>query len=162
MICPGLHCPGCTGSQSAVIGGAGVVGLVLACETVQWVADRIWWIGGTVAACFAAAVAVSTALEARSERRGAAYAAAHGIMSRADALALGIVPPAVAGSIPERPAIEGGVHVHYHQHYHAAPEQAVQAVTEVPGQAELSAAAAPAGGRRHDAGPRPATTVRRS
>lgn len=86
MTCPGLHCPGCSGGQSLAIVGSGVVALAIAYQTAQWVHERIWWIGGTAAACFAVATAVSMALEARSDRRGARYAAEHGILSRADVI----------------------------------------------------------------------------
>jgi hypothetical protein len=62
MSCPGLHCPGCSAGQSLGILAAAVIGLAAA-ETVEWVAERIWWIGGTLAACFALAIAASMALE---------------------------------------------------------------------------------------------------
>ena len=57
MSCPGLHCPGCSGGQAIGIAAATVVGLVGAAETVQWVAERIAWIGGTVTVCFALSIA---------------------------------------------------------------------------------------------------------
>jgi hypothetical protein len=47
-----------------------VLGLVLLDQTVQWAADRIWWIGATLAACVALSVAASMWLEARADRRG--------------------------------------------------------------------------------------------
>lgn len=96
MACPGLHCPGCSGGQSAGIAAAVVVGLVLAEQTVQWVADRIWWISSTVALCFALSVAASMALERWADRRGARYAAAHGILSRADVILPAPARPAIA------------------------------------------------------------------
>ena len=99
MSCPGLHCPGCTGGQSLGVLAAAVGIAVLADETVQWVAERIWWIAGTLAVCFALAVAASMWLEAWAERRGARFAARHGILSRADVIA-GAVPPATL-----RPAV---------------------------------------------------------
>jgi hypothetical protein len=61
-----------------------VVGLVVAAETLQWMAERIWWIGSTAAVCFALSVAAGMWLERRADRRGARFAAAHGILSRAD------------------------------------------------------------------------------
>lgn len=103
MTCPGLHCPGCSDGQSLGILGTGAVVLIIADRTVQFVADRIWWIGGTAAACFAVSVAVSMALEAWSDRRGARYAAAHGIMSRADALGAGLVCEVVRDTAREGP-----------------------------------------------------------
>jgi hypothetical protein len=86
MPCPGLHCPGCSRGQSAGILAAALVGLAVADELVQWVADRIWWIGGTAAVAFALAVAASMWLEGWHARRGARFAAAHGILSRADVI----------------------------------------------------------------------------
>jgi hypothetical protein len=53
-----------------------------AAETVQWVADRVWWIGSTLAVCFALAVAASMWLEARSDRRGATWGAARHLLAR--------------------------------------------------------------------------------
>ena len=64
-----------------------------------WVAEHIWWIIGTLAVCFALAVAASMWLERWAEARGARFAAAHGILSRADVMA-GEVPPATV-----RPAV---------------------------------------------------------
>jgi hypothetical protein len=86
VTCPGLHCPGCSGAQSLGIVGGAVVGLVVAAETVTWVAEHIWEIGLTVTACFALAVAASMWLERWADRRGARFAAAHGILSRADVI----------------------------------------------------------------------------
>jgi hypothetical protein len=105
MSCPGLHCPGCSGGQSAGIAAAVVVGLAVAAEAVQWVADRIWWIGGTAAVCYALAVAAGMRLEARARRREAAWGAARGIYSRADVI-LPYTPRAAAvPAEPARPAI---------------------------------------------------------
>jgi hypothetical protein len=69
MTCPGLHCPGCTEGQSLAITSVVVVGLVLAAETVQAVAERVLWIGGTMAVCLALSVAASMWLEARADRQ---------------------------------------------------------------------------------------------
>ena len=126
MSCPGLHCPGCSEGQSLGIAAAAVGIAVIAGETVQWVAERIWWIGGTLAACFALSVAASMALEARAARREARFAVAHGILSRADVILPVPVRAVVAESVPERPAIEN----HYHVHYHAADGQQAPAITE--------------------------------
>lgn len=115
MSCPGLHCPGCSQGQSLGILAGAVIGLAVAAETVQWVAERIWWIGSTLAACFALAVAASMWLEAWADRRGAKFAAAHGILSRADVI---LSVPAAAAGLPrqQRPAIEppAAVHIHFH------------------------------------------------
>lgn len=105
MICPGLHCPGCSDGQSLGIVGAAAVLLVLADAAVPWVADRIWWIAGTVALCFALATAASMALERRSDRRSAAWGAARGIRSRADVILPGPDRPAEVTAEPVRPAI---------------------------------------------------------
>jgi hypothetical protein len=86
MSCPGLHCPGCSAGQSLGILAAAIIGLAVAAETVRWVAERIWWIGGTLAVCFALAVAGASWLERWADRRGARFAAAHGILSRADVI----------------------------------------------------------------------------
>jgi hypothetical protein len=105
MGCPGItvHCPGCSEGQSLGILAAGAIGLVVAAELSMWVAARIWWIGGTAAACFALSVAASMWLEARADQRGRAWGAARGIYSRADCIA----PPraVVIESAAERPAI---------------------------------------------------------
>jgi hypothetical protein len=106
VSCPGLHCPGCSGGQSLAVLGAAVLGLAVAAEAVPWVAARIWWIGSTAAACFALAVAASVWLERWSDRRGTAWGAARGIVSRADVI---LPPPArVPAAFPAagaRPAI---------------------------------------------------------
>jgi hypothetical protein len=70
---------------------------------VQWVAERIWWIGGTLAVCFALAVAAGMWLERWADRRGVRFAAAHGILSRADVA----LPPGVRAVVtgPGRPAL---------------------------------------------------------
>lgn len=105
MTCPGLHCPGCSDGQSLGIAGGAAVLLVLADAAVPWVADRIWWITGTVAMCFALATAASMWLERRSDRRAAAWGAAHGIRSRADVILPGPDRPAEVMAEPARPAI---------------------------------------------------------
>jgi hypothetical protein len=114
MSCPGLHCPGCSGGQSLGILAAAVVGLAVAAKLVQWVADRIWWIGGTAAVSFALAVAASMWLEGWNARREARFAAAHGILSRADV----ILPAPAATGLPrqQRLAVElpAAVHIHFH------------------------------------------------
>ena len=86
MSCPGLHCPGCSGGQTADIAATTEVGLVVAAETVQWVAERIVWISATMAMCFILTVAAGIWLERLADRRGARFAAAHGILSRADVI----------------------------------------------------------------------------
>ena len=53
---------------------------------VQWVAERVWWIGGTVVVCFALAVTASTWLERACRAPRAAWGAARGIYSRADVI----------------------------------------------------------------------------
>ena len=99
MSCPGLHCPGCTGKQSLGV-LAGVVGLVyVADQLVAWVAPHIWEIGGTVAACFILAIAASMWLEAWADRRGARFAARHGILSRADVMAAAVPPATVRAAV---------------------------------------------------------------
>jgi hypothetical protein len=116
MNCAGLHCPGCSGGQSLGILGGAVIGLAVAAETVQWVAERIFWIGGTLAVCLALAVAAGMWLERWADIRGARFAAAHGILSRADV----ILPEAVTQSgtrVPltsaERPALGfRDLHIH--------------------------------------------------
>jgi hypothetical protein len=96
VSCPGLHCPGCSGAQSAAILAAVVVALVVAYESVQWVAERIWWIGGTVAVCLVLSVAASMWLEGRTQRREVAWGRERGIYSRADGVLPYPVRPAVA------------------------------------------------------------------
>jgi hypothetical protein len=78
---------------------------------------------GTLAVCFALAVAAGMALEAWADRRGARFAAAHGILSRAD-----VIVPTPVRVVPKlrhaqtdfgRPALEaapqtvitGGTHI---------------------------------------------------
>ena len=105
MNCPGLHCPGCSGGQSlGVLVAVGAI-VYVAAETVQWVAEHIWWIIGTLAVCFALAVAASMALEAWADRRAARFAERHGILSRADVMAGAVVPAAVLPPSAARPAI---------------------------------------------------------
>lgn len=123
----GFHWSPCSDGQSLGILAAVVVGLVLADQAVQWVAERIWWIGGTLAACYALAVAASMWLAARQDRRDRAWGHARGIYSRADYIAPAPVRAAVAASAP--PAIEQ----HLHLHYHAAPGSPARIV--IPGTA---------------------------
>lgn len=117
MTCPGLHCPGCSGGQSLAILGGTVAVIVVACETVTWVAEHVWEIGLTVAACFALAVVAGMYLERWAEARGAAFGERHGIYSRADVLA-GVGPPAVVRAVvveavPERPTLGfRDLHIH--------------------------------------------------
>lgn len=118
MTCFGLHCPGCSEGQSLGVFGGGIAVLILADRTVQFVAERIWWIGGTAAACFAVSVAVSMALEAWSDRRGARYAVAHGIMSRADVIAAGLEHQMPVGQ-PRRRELPPVTEQHTRYHIHA-------------------------------------------
>ena len=96
MSCPGLHCPGCSDGQTLGLAGGLVLGLVVLDRAVPWVAARVWWIGGTLAVCFALAVAAGTWLERWNDRKAAAWGAARGILSRADVVsvpAVKNVPP---------------------------------------------------------------------
>jgi hypothetical protein len=115
VSCPGLHCPGCSEGQSLAILGGVVIGLVLADRMVQWVAERIWWIGGMLAVAVAVAVAASMALEAWNDRRGARFAARHGILSRADVIMPEPVRAVVVESAPARRELEPrAIHLHFH------------------------------------------------
>lgn len=105
MSCPGLHCPGCSGGQSLGTLAGVAVGVYVAYDVVAVVAEYIWWIIGTLAVCFALAVAASMALEAWADRRGARFAALHGIRSRADVILPEPVRGVVVERVPERPAI---------------------------------------------------------
>ena len=105
MSCPGLHCPGCSSGQSAGIAAALGVGLVVAASAVPWVEARIWWIGGTLAVCFALSVAASMWLEARSDRRGRQWGADRGIYSRADYIAP-LPPRVVRAEVLDAPRAE--------------------------------------------------------
>jgi hypothetical protein len=78
----------------------------MAAETVQWVADRIWWIGSTVIVCFALAVAAGRWLERLADRRGARFAAAYGIVSRANVILPAPARVAADQAEPERSAID--------------------------------------------------------
>ena len=131
MSCPGLHCPGCSEGQSLGILALAVVGLWLLDQTVQVVAEHIWEIGATVAACFALAVAAGMWLEARTERLAAGFAERRGIASRADVdeltpagvayllrreqdravLAATVIPQVTEGTAP--PAIVNNYHIHF-------------------------------------------------
>ncbi len=135
MTCPGLHCPGCSGGQSLGILGGGIALLAIAGQTVQWAAERIWWIGGTLAASFAVAVAVSAALEAWSDRRAARYAAGHGIVSRADVLRLPRGVPATPVTSAPRRELPAATHVHLHFDRAGTAEAATIIRTALPRQA---------------------------
>lgn len=119
VSCPGLHCPGCSGGQSLGVASGVILGLVLLDAAVPWIADRVWWIGGTVAVCFALAVTAGTWLERLADRRGARFAAAHGILSRADVILPAPVRVRAVSAEPVRPAIApapqtiitGGTHI---------------------------------------------------
>jgi hypothetical protein len=98
--------------------------LAVADEACTWVADRIFWIGGTVFVALALAVAASMWLQAWTDRREARFAAAHGILSRADVIlpqrvravaAAAEIGKAIADLPPSagRPAIEQHVHFHF-------------------------------------------------
>jgi hypothetical protein len=135
MSCPGLHCPGCSEGQSLGIAAAAVLGLVLLDQTVQWVADRIWWIGGTLAVCFVLAIAAGIWLEWWAGRRCARFAAAHGILSRADVI---LPAPAAAAGLPrqqQRAAVEPPPTVHIHFHGLPDAEQAAIIRTALSGPA---------------------------
>ena len=122
MSCPGLHCPGCTGGQSLGI-LAGVIAVAyVADETVMWVAERIWWIAGTLALCFVLAVAASMWLEAWADRRATRFAARHGILSRADVMLAQRARAVVVKRVPERPAL-GFRDLHIHLDGIPTPEQ---------------------------------------
>jgi hypothetical protein len=113
MGCAGLHCPGCSDGQSLGILAAAVVGVAVADEACTWVADRIFWIGGTVFAALALAVAASMWLESWADRRGARFAARHGILSRADVILPEPVRAVVVDPVPERPALGfRDLHIH--------------------------------------------------
>jgi hypothetical protein len=105
MSCPGLHCPGCSEGQSLGVLGGLVVIVYAADQLSVWVAEHIWEIGGTLAACFALSVAVSMWLERWADIRGARFAAAHGILSRADVLLPEPVRAVVVEPAAARPAI---------------------------------------------------------
>ena len=66
-------------------------------------AERIVWIGGTVTVCFALCIAAGMWLERRADRRGARFAAAHGILSRADVI---LPAPVRVTATAARPAID--------------------------------------------------------
>ena len=135
MSCPGLHCPGCSGGQSLGIAAATVLGLVLLDQTMQWVAEHIWWIGGTLAACFALAVAAGMWLEQWADARGARFAAAHGILSRADVVAPEVVRAVVVEAVPERSPIAPAPQVVVNIFGIPSPEQAAIIRRALPGQA---------------------------
>jgi hypothetical protein len=101
MSCPGLHCPGCSGAQTGSLTVVAGLGLLIAYWTLPWAAERIWWIGGTIAVCFALAIAASMWLERRSARRAAEWGAARGIYSRADMI---LPAPALVTAMPDTPA----------------------------------------------------------
>jgi hypothetical protein len=134
MSCPGLHCPGCSGGQTAGIAAATVVGLVVAAETMQWVAERIVWISATMAVCFILAVAVGMWLERLADRRGARFAAAHGILSRADVILPYPVRVTAVPATTLRPAI-GATQITVNIFGVPSPEQAAVIRQTLPGHA---------------------------
>ena len=114
MSCPGLHCPGCSGGQTVGITATTVVGLVVAAETVQWVAERIVWISATMAMCFILTVAAGIWLERLADRRGARFAAVHGILSRADVILpypVRVTAVPATTTRPDRRAADHGQHL---------------------------------------------------
>lgn len=112
MSCPGLHCPGCTGGQSLGILAAVVGAVVVADEAVQWVAERIWWIGGTLAVCFALSVAAAIMLGRWADRRDARRDAAWRAMKAAQAPAV-VTVHATPVTSAERPALGfRDLHIH--------------------------------------------------
>ena len=151
MGCPGLHCPGCSGGQSLAILGGVVAALAVAYEALEWVRRDIWWISSTAAVCYALAIAASMWLYRWADHRGARFAAAHGIVSRADVMALNparVVPeirhaqtdfaPAAPAGLPrqqERPAVGPPPAVHIHFHGLPLAEQAAIIRQALPGQA---------------------------
>ena len=135
MSCPGLHCPGCTGGQSLGILAGVIAAAWIADETLQWVADRIWWIGGTLAVCFVLATAASMWLERLSDARCAGFAERRGIASRADVDQL--TPAGVAWLLrheQERAAVGPAV-VNFNFYGAASPEPARVIRTVIPGTA---------------------------
>jgi hypothetical protein len=146
MGCPGLHCPGCSEGQSLGVVALAVLGLVVADEMCTWVADRIFWIGGTVAACFILATAASMWLERLSDARCARFGERRGIASRADVEAL--TPAGIAWlERHEQPQVSSGtapltIELHQHHHYYGAvgPEPLrVIRTTALPGQPGVQA-----------------------
>jgi hypothetical protein len=113
VSCPGLHCPGCSPGQSLGVIGAAAVGLVVVGRMLPWVADRILWIGGTLAVCFALSVAAAMALQGWADRLAARFAAAHGILSRADVLRAEAATFKAEVLPPQQPqtVITGGTHL---------------------------------------------------
>jgi hypothetical protein len=134
MSCPGLHCPGCSGGQTAGLAAANLVGLVAAAETVKWVAERIVWISATMAVCLILAVSAGTWLERLADRRGARFAAAHGILSRADVILPYPVRVTAAPATAPRPAI-GAAQITVNIFGVPSPEQAAVIRQALPGYA---------------------------
>jgi hypothetical protein len=134
MSCPGLHCPGCSGGQTAGIAAATLVGLIVAAKTVQWVAERIVWISATMAVCFILAVAAGMWLERLADRRGARFAAAHGILSRADVILPYPVRVTTVPATAPRPAI-GAPQITVNIFGVPSPEQAAVMRQALPGYA---------------------------
>jgi hypothetical protein len=92
MSCSGLHCAGCgAGASVPPIALAGLLGFT-------WVAGHIIEVAVVSAACGALAVVAVVALMRWQERREAAYAAAHGIRSRADVI---LPAPAPRRELPQ-------------------------------------------------------------
>jgi len=136
MSCPGLHCPGCTGKQSLGAVAAVVAVVYVADRMCLWVAERIWWIGGTIAACFILATAASMWLERLSDARCARFGERHGIASRADVDEL--TPAGVAWLLAreqQRPAVGPAPVVNFNFYAAASPEQARVVRTVIPGTA---------------------------
>jgi hypothetical protein len=133
MSCPGLHCPGCSGRQSLGIAAA-TIAVLVAAETAEYVAERIWWISSTAAACYVLAVAAGMWLERRNDRKAAAWGAARGIYSRADVILPYPVRAEAVTSSSTHPAIGPAV-VHLHFHGVPAAEQAAIIRQAIPGHA---------------------------
>jgi hypothetical protein len=82
-------------------------------QLCAWVAEHIWEIGAVVAVCFGLATAASMWLEAWADRRGARFAARHGIRSRADVILPEPVRAVLVERVPERPVLGfRDLHIH--------------------------------------------------
>ena len=121
---------------TALIVIGSVIGVVVAYEASAWVAARIWWIGATLAVCFAPAIAASIWLERRADRRGAEWGAErHGASTRAPTWCCRTPQRAAAVSAgPERPAVAApGITVNIFGV--PSPEQAAVIRQALPGEA---------------------------